>query len=91
MLHIPHGDNARQFYYMVKFGMTPARAIRAATSIAADLIDRSRDEGTLEAGKYADLIALTANPPENVHVPEHVAFVMKGGTAYKDEIGADAK
>jgi imidazolonepropionase-like amidohydrolase len=84
----PHGDNARQFHYMVKFGMTPAGAIHAATSSAADLIDRAHDVGTLEAGKYADLIAVTANPLDHVEVLEHVAFVMKGGTVYKDETGA---
>jgi len=87
----PHGDNAKQFYYMVKFGMTPARAIRAATQSAADLIDRAKDEGTLEAGKYADLIAVTASPLDNVQVLEHVSFVMKGGKVYKDELGAAPK
>ena len=84
----PHGDNARQFHYMVKFGMTPAGAIRAATSSAADLIDRAHDVGTLEAGKFADLIAVTANPLERVEVLEHVTFVMKGGKVYKDELSA---
>jgi imidazolonepropionase-like amidohydrolase len=84
----PHGDNAKQFHYMVKFGMTPAGAIRAATSSAADLIDRAHDVGTLEAGKFADLIAVTANPLERVEVLEHVSFVMKGGKVYKDEISA---
>jgi imidazolonepropionase-like amidohydrolase len=84
----PHGDNAKQFHYMVKFGMTPPGAIRAATSSAADLIDRSKDVGTLEAGKYADLIAVTANPIERIEVLEHVSFVMKGGKVYKDEVGA---
>ena len=84
----PHGDNARQFHYMVKFGMTPAGAIRAATSSAADLIDRSKDVGTLEAGKYADMIAVTANPLDRIEVLEHVSFVMKGGKVYKDELGA---
>ena len=84
----PHGDNAKQFHYMVKFGMTPAGAIRAATSSAADLIDRAQDVGTLEAGKYADLIAVTANPLDQVEALEHVAFVMKGGKVYKDELGA---
>jgi len=84
----PHGDNAKQFHYMVRFGMTPAGAIRAATSSAADLIDRAKDVGTLEAGKYADLIAVTANPLEKVEVLEHVSFVMKGGKVYKDELGA---
>ena len=84
----PHGDNAKQFHYMVKFGLTPAGAIHAATSSAADLIDRSRDVGTLEAGKYADLIAVTANPLDKIEVLEHVSFVMKGGTVYKDEVAA---
>ena len=67
----PHGDNAKQFQYMVKFGMTPAAAIRAATSSAADLIDRSKDVGKLEAGKFADLIAVTANPLDRVETLEH--------------------
>jgi imidazolonepropionase-like amidohydrolase len=80
----PHGDNAKQFAYMVKFGMTPAGAIRAATSSAAQLIDRAKDVGTLEAGKYADLIAVPANPLDNVTVLEKVTFVMKGGTVYRD-------
>ena len=79
----PHGDNARQFYYMVKFGMTPAQAIRAATSSAADLIGRSSDVGTVEAGKYADLIAVQADPLADVKALEHVDWVMKGGTVYK--------
>lgn len=79
----PHGDNARQFYYMVKFGMTPAQAIRAATSSAADLIGRSADVGTIEAGKYADIIAVQADPMADVRALEHVDFVMKGGTVYK--------
>ena len=84
----PHGDNAKQFHYMVKFGMTPAGAIRAATSSAADLIGRDKDVGTLEAGKYADLIAVTTSPLDRVETLEHVAFVMKGGKVYKDETGA---
>jgi imidazolonepropionase-like amidohydrolase len=84
----PHGDNAKQFHYMVKFGMTPAGSIRAATSSAADLIDRAQDVGTLEAGKYADLIAVTANPLDQIEALEHVAFVMKGGKVYKDELAA---
>jgi imidazolonepropionase-like amidohydrolase len=84
----PHGDNAKQFFYMVKFGMTPAQAIRAATSNAADLIGRSKDVGTVEAGKYADLIAVSADPLQDVHALENVGFVMKGGEVYKDTIAA---
>ena len=79
----PHGDNAKQFFYMVKFGMTPAQAIRAATSNAADLIGRSADVGTVEAGKFADIIAVDADPLANVQALEHVAFVMKGGIVYR--------
>src|SRR5258707_2725985 len=62
----PHGDNAKQFFYMVKYGMTPAQAIRAATYNAADLIGRSKDVGTAEAGKLADIIAGDADPMADV-------------------------
>jgi imidazolonepropionase-like amidohydrolase len=82
----PHGDNAKQFFYMVKFGMTPAQAIHAATSSAADLIGRAKDVGTLEAGKYADLIAVTDDPFQNIRALENVGFVMKGGAVVKDGI-----
>lgn len=80
----PHGDNAKQFFYMVKYGMTPAQAIRAATSNAADLIGRSKDVGSVEAGKYADIIAVSADPLQDVRALENVGFVMKGGVVYKD-------
>jgi len=80
----PHGDNARQFFYMVKYGMTPAQAIRAATSSAADLIGRAQDVGTIEAGKYADIIAVDSDPLADVRALEHVSFVMKGGVVYRD-------
>ena len=79
----PHGDNARQFFYMVKFGMTPAQAIHAATTNAADLIGRSKDVGSIEAGKYADIIAVAADPLQDVRALENVSFVMKGGVVYK--------
>jgi imidazolonepropionase-like amidohydrolase len=84
----PHGDNAKQFFYMVKYGMTPAQAIRAATSSAADLIGRAKDVGTLEAGKYADVIAVSADPLQDVRALENVGFVMKGGVVVKDAITA---
>src|SRR5499427_786606 len=84
----PHGDNAKQFFYMVKYGMTPAQAIRAATSNAADLIGRSKDVGTIEAGKYADIIAVSSDPLQDVRALENVGFVMKGGEVYKDTVTA---
>ena len=82
----PHGDNAKQFFYMVKFGLTPAQAIHAATNNAADLIGRAKDVGTLEPGKFADVIAVTGDPLQNVRVLENVSFVMKGGVVVKDQI-----
>jgi imidazolonepropionase-like amidohydrolase len=85
----PHGDNARQFHYMVLYGMTPAEAIRAATASAADLITnmgKTPEVGSIEAGKYADMIAVTGDPLAKVETLEHVAWVMKGGRVYKDEL-----
>lgn len=79
----PHGDNAKQFFYMVKYGMTPAQAIRAATYSAADAINRSKDVGTIEPGKFADIIAVDADPLKDVTALEKVSFVMKGGKVYK--------
>src|SRR5437660_14894 len=81
----PHGDNARQFYFMVKYGMTTAQAIRAATSSAADLIGRANDVGTISPGKFADIIAVDADPLADVRALEHVSFVMKGGVVYKEK------
>jgi imidazolonepropionase-like amidohydrolase len=82
----PHGDNAKQLAYMVRYGMTPAEAIRSATSAAADLLGRAGDVGTLAAGRYADLIAVPSDPLADVRVLERVPFVMKGGVVYKDEL-----
>src|SRR5271170_4085869 len=82
----PHGDNAKQFHYMVMYGMTPAQAIQAATWNAADLIGRANDVGSLTAGHYADLIATTEDPLQRVEVLEHIPLVMKGGTVVKDEL-----
>ena len=87
----PHGDNAKQFFYMVKYGMTPAQAIRAATMNAADLIGRSKDVGSIEAGKYADVIAVSADPMQDVRALENVGFVMKGGVVYKDQLTGASK
>jgi imidazolonepropionase-like amidohydrolase len=83
----PHGDNAKQFFYMVKYGMTPAQAIHAATSSAADLLGRSKDVGTIEAGKFADIIAVQGDPLSDVTILEKVDFVMKGGQVYKSATG----
>jgi len=82
----PHGDNAKQFFYMVKYGMTPADAIQAATVNAATLIGRDKDVGSIAPGKFADIIAVSGDPLANVRELEHVAFVMKGGEVYKNTL-----
>ena len=81
----PHGINARQFAFMVKYGMTPMQAIQSATSKAADLLGRSNLLGSLQPGKYADIIAVSGNPLEDIRVLENVKFVMKEGKIYKQE------
>jgi imidazolonepropionase-like amidohydrolase len=81
----PHGDNAKQFAWMVRYGCSPAKAIRAATSDAADLLGRSKDLGRVAKDCYADLIAVVGDPLTDVTVLEHVVFVMKGGTVYKGD------
>jgi imidazolonepropionase-like amidohydrolase len=86
----PHGDNAKQFHYMVKYGCTPARAIRAATSDAADLLGKSKDYGRVSSGLLADMIAVAGDPLKDVKALEHVGFVMKGGAVFKDELSSHA-
>jgi imidazolonepropionase-like amidohydrolase len=79
----PHGINARQFAFMVKYGMTPLQAIQAATVNAADLLGHSDLVGSIKAGKSADVIAVHGDPLADIQVLENVAFVMKEGTVYK--------
>jgi imidazolonepropionase-like amidohydrolase len=78
-----HGENAQEFKLMVNAGMPPMEAIKAATWNAADLIGDTKDIGTVQPGRYADIIAVDADPLKDVTVLEHVAFVMKGGVVYK--------
>lgn len=78
-----HGDNAKEFALMVEAGFTPEEAIRAATVVASEHIEMARDIGTLEPGKYADLIAVDGDPLQDIRELETVDFVMKGGTVYK--------
>jgi imidazolonepropionase-like amidohydrolase len=80
----PHGDNAKQFAYQVKYGQTPMEAIRSATVWAAELIGREKEIGSLEPGESADLIAVAQDPLEDVRALENVSFVMKEGRIYKD-------
>jgi imidazolonepropionase-like amidohydrolase len=77
----PHGWNAKQFVYMVKFGQTPMQAIQAATVNAADLIGNARI-GQVRAGAFADIIAVKTDPLKDIRALENVSFVMKGGVVY---------
>lgn len=78
-----HGDNAKEFALMVEAGFTPEEAIRSATVVASEHLEMAKDIGTLEPGKYADLIAVTKDPLKDIRVLEAVEFVMKGGEVYK--------
>ncbi len=80
----PHGDNGKQFAYMVQYGMTPMQAIQAATVHAAELIGWPDTVGAIAPGRYADIIAVDSSPLEDVTVMESVSFVMKGGQVFKD-------
>ena len=79
-----HGDNAREFALMVGAGYSPEEAIRTATIVASEHVEMSDDIGTIEAGKYADIIAVDGNPLKDITELESVDFVMKGGVVYKD-------
>jgi len=84
---IPHGRNARELIALVNRGMTPLQALRAATTVSAQLIDVS-DRGRLEVGLLADIIAVPGDPLRDISVTESVRFVMKGGQIYRHE-GSD--
>ncbi|HEX9941424.1 MAG TPA: amidohydrolase family protein [Thermoanaerobaculia bacterium] len=81
----PHGINAQEFGLMVGLGMTPAAALRAATSSAADLLGLAKTIGTLEPGKAADVIAVPGDPLADVKMMEKVKFVMKGGRVFRND------
>jgi imidazolonepropionase-like amidohydrolase len=78
----PHGDNAQEFVYMVEAGMPIEAALQSATLSAAQVLGVD-DQGVLEAGKRADIIALAGDPTRDVHAVKHVVFVMKDGVVYK--------
>jgi imidazolonepropionase-like amidohydrolase len=81
----PHGLNARELAVYVKLGMTPMDAIRTATVNAADLLGWSDRVGSLEPGKYADIVAVDGDPLQDITALQQVKFVMKGGMVYKNE------
>ncbi|MDX1556370.1 MAG: amidohydrolase family protein [Xanthomonadales bacterium] len=84
---IPHGDNARQFSRMVELGMAPIEAIRASTTVAAEVMGWAGETGAIAPGYHADIIAVAGDPLEDISVLEDVLFVMKGGVVYRNPTG----
>jgi imidazolonepropionase-like amidohydrolase len=81
----PHGLNAHEFAVYVQMGMTPIQAIQTATVNAADLLGWTDRVGTVEPGKFADIIAVNGDPTKDVTLLQSPVFVMKGGTVYKQK------
>ena len=80
-----HGRNAKEFEYMTEVGMPPMQAIKAATMVAADVLGMKEQMGSIEAGKFADIVATGENPLQNIKTLQKMLFVMKDGTVYKNE------
>jgi imidazolonepropionase-like amidohydrolase len=79
-------NEAKEFEYYVQYGMTPMQAIRAGTSVPAELLGWGDKLGTIEAGKWADLVAVSGDPLKNITELQRVVFVMKGGVVYKSDV-----
>jgi imidazolonepropionase-like amidohydrolase len=82
----PHGGNGKQFAHMVRWGLTPMEAIQSATINAADLLQQTNHLGSIQAGRFADIVAVTNDPLEKVEALENVQFVMKGGAVVKNDL-----
>jgi len=82
----PHGSQVDQFAYFVKWGMTPLQALRSATTVAADLIGWQDRVGTVENGKFADLVAVSGDPLSDITEMSRIKFVMKGGQVVRNDL-----
>jgi len=82
----PGSNQAQELHYYVDWGMTPMDAIRSATAGAAQLLGMADRLGTIEAGRFADIIAVTDDPLKNIAALDRVGFVMKNGVVYKNEV-----
>ena len=81
----PHGRNPEEFHMLVDLGMTPIDALRAGTSVDAELLGLQNRIGTLEAGKLADVVVIPGDPLQNIRQVEKIMFVMKDGVVYRDD------
>jgi imidazolonepropionase-like amidohydrolase len=79
-------NQAKEFEYYVQYGMTPIQAIRAGTSVPAELLGWGDKVGTIEAGKWADIVAVSGDPLKDITELQKVVFVMKGGAVYKNDV-----
>ena len=79
----PHGDNARELEAMVAYGMTPAAAVKSATSVAAKVLRMEHQIGAVKSGLFADLVAFDGDPTKDIAALRRVKFVMKNGSVYK--------
>jgi len=79
-------NQAKEFAYMVRYGMPPMQAIQSATTVAAEMLEQSDNFGSIEPGKYADIIAVANDPLKDITELEHVKFVMKGGEVYRNDL-----
>jgi imidazolonepropionase-like amidohydrolase len=86
----PHGRNAEEFYQMVSLGMKPSAALKTAMSTDAELLGLAGKIGTLETGKFADVVAVPGDPLQDIKQTEHVLFVMKEGVVYRNDAAAKA-
>ncbi len=85
-MYNPHGSGTKEFALMVRYGMSPMRAVQSATGVAAELLDWRGKVGEISPGAFADIIAVAGDPLKDVSLLEHVKFVMKDGKVYKNEI-----
>lgn len=79
-------NQAKEFEYYVQYGMTPMQSIRTGTAVAAELLGWADTLGTIETGKWADVVAVSGDPLKDIAELQKVKFVMKGGTVYKNEL-----
>ena len=82
----PHGTQANEFEAMVKHGMTPLQAIYSSTRTAAEMMGLGNQIGSVEKGKYADLIAVSGDPLQDITELQRVKFVMKGGKIIRSDL-----
>jgi len=86
----PHGRNPEEFHQMTDLGMKPIDALKAGTSVDAELLGLAATLGTLEPSKIADIVAVPGNPTENIRQTENVFFVMKEGVIYRNDRAEEA-